>query len=136
VRFRLPQLRTTNFLIFKCLVANFTHVALIPTQQSFLAQARELIISSTSQDEIKRVHFLRPEEAITFIEELDRGDLDRKETVKGYKVRIKHSTVSYSDKKAPQKIIGKTIMQALTCLKGPNESWHPAQLVLATKNKR
>jgi hypothetical protein len=105
--------------IEKCLAAGFTHVCLISTQPSFLAQARELTTSRISQDDIKRIHFLRPEEVIAFIEELDAGDSDREETVKGYKVTVRHKPVTDSDRKARQEIIGKTIMQALKRFKEP-----------------
>lgn len=105
--------------IQKCLAAGFDQVILISTQKPFLAQAKEAASTSINPEDMKRVSFLPPESVIEFIEVIDARDEDREETVKGYKVKVKHKAVSDTDKKARQEVIGKTIMQALKRLKEP-----------------
>src|SRR5262249_13837591 len=81
-----PDYELTN--IKKCLAAQFSIVIAISGENRFLSHLKQLTTPVLSPEDLSRVHFLPPEEAVFFIQEISADDLVREDTVKGYKVKI------------------------------------------------
>ncbi|PYP88778.1 MAG: hypothetical protein DMF61_06270 [Blastocatellia bacterium AA13] len=63
--------------------------------------------------DFQRVHFFLPEELISFIDDLDAGDLESEQTVKDYKVKTKRKVVSQDERQRRKNAIGKTILDSM-----------------------
>jgi hypothetical protein len=110
-----PEYELQN--IRKGLAAGFDYVFLISTQNRFLNTVENLVASNLAADDLRRVRFFTPGEALIFIEELSANDADREDSVLGYKVKTKHKTVPDAEQKDRRDAIDQTILQALRRLK-------------------
>jgi hypothetical protein len=63
-------------------------------RSTFIKILKTSFLSSVHADELKRVRFLTPGEALISMEELSANDADSEETVLGYNVKTKHKTVA------------------------------------------
>jgi hypothetical protein len=104
--------------IQKCLAAGFMHVLLISSDRKVIARAKEAVSATFSEEELKRVRVLTPEDFFEFVESLEAHAAAREEMVRGYKVKVQYQSVTEGDQKARKQAISKVILDALKKLKG------------------
>jgi hypothetical protein len=104
--------------IQKGLAAGFMHVLLISSDRKVIARAKEAVSATFSEEELKRVRVLTPEDFFEFVESLEAHAAAREEMVRGYKVKVQYQSVTEGDQKARKQAISKVILDALKKLKG------------------
>lgn len=106
--------------IQKCIAGGFEQVVFVAAEKRTLESVRKLASTALSDNDRARVHFLTPEEVLIFLEEKDAETAAKEQTVRGYKVKVKYTAVTDTEKKARKKIIAETILQALRKIKSSN----------------
>ena len=86
---------------------------LVSTQRPFLTKMQKRAAKEIGSEGFQRIHFFLPEELISFVDDLDAGDLESEQTVKGYKVKTKRKVISEDERKRRQAAIGKTILDSM-----------------------
>jgi hypothetical protein len=99
--------------IQKRLAAGFSNVVALATEKKALRKIAEAA-ECLGPEDMGRVRFLLPEELFSFLEEQDARAATSEQTVRGYRVKVKHTAVSAEDLQA----ISQTMMQAMRRLKG------------------
>jgi predicted lipid-binding transport protein (Tim44 family) len=102
----------------KCLAAGFGHVVLISSDRKAITRATDAVIATFSEEDLKKVRVLTPEDFFEFVESLEARAAGREEMVRGYKVKVQYQPVAEGDQKARKQAISQVILEALKKLKG------------------
>ena len=105
----------------KCLAAGFDHVVSVSSDNKTLRKAKELVSAKLSEQEIRRVQFLTPEDLFSFVETLEAEAAGAETKVRGYKVKVKYRPVGEDEKKSKRQAISQVIVQALKRFKGSDK---------------
>ena len=98
----------------KCLDAGYARVALVLAKsRATQGRYRTAIIEGLSAGERERVSFLSPEEVPDYIAALAPAPAPTESMVKGYRVKVSHTTVSPEDAKARRDTLAKLVARSL-----------------------
>jgi len=95
--------------IKKCLSADFEFVVLVVPDEKRLPGLRKAVGGVLSEAEAARVRFFTPDQLFAFVEELDAKDASKSETIRGYKVKVKHTVVDNASKADRKQMLAKII---------------------------
>ncbi len=95
--------------IKKCLSADFEFVVLIVPDEKHLPGLRKAVGGVLSETEAARVRYFTPDQLFAFVEELDAKDASKSETIRGYKVKVKHTVVDNASKADRKQMLAKII---------------------------
>jgi hypothetical protein len=107
--------------IRKCLAAGFGHVVLVLPERKAIARARDAVTAALSDEDVKKVRVLTPEDCFAFVDSLDAPAAEREENVRGYKVKVQYHAVGDAEEKARKAAISEVILGALKKLKKPRK---------------
>lgn len=110
-----PEHETSN--VQKCLAAGFAYVAVISPEKKTLAKMKGPILSAVSEADSGRIIFCTPEELFAFLETLGTQAPGANEKVRGYKVKVKYTSVGEAEKKGKRQAVGQVILGALKRLR-------------------
>jgi hypothetical protein len=98
----------------KCLTARYDFVAMLSTDSKRIASLERAITPKLTKVEQAKVRFFStPDDLFTFVEELDAKDMAREQTVRGYRVRVRHQVVDKTSKAEKGQIIAKVVAGVL-----------------------
>lgn len=98
----------------KCIEAGYHFVTIISPDPKRVAGLERAISSKFAKiDQSKLRFFATPEDLFMFIEELDAKDVNREETVHGYKVRVRHQVVDKTSKAEKNQMLAKIVANVL-----------------------
>ena len=95
----------------KCLAVGFERVLVISTEPKTLKAVRRLVEQALPATEFTRVHFLTPEDALAFLNDVDASTLETKETVRGYTVKVRRKAAA--DGNAQDRRVARVVAMAL-----------------------
>jgi len=104
--------------IQKCLAGGFDVVFLISTERQLLAKVRALTDDVLGMEQRVRVHLGLPADLFVLLEELDAQGAATEESIRGYKVRVRHNAVSDQQKVAKKRAINQIMARAMKRLRG------------------
>lgn len=100
--------------LHKCLAETDGHVAVVLAKSKRVeARYRQRLIDALSAEQRKRVSFLTPEELPDYIAALAPAPEMRESTVRGYRVRVSHASVSPDEAKLRRDTLAKVIARTL-----------------------
>lgn len=98
----------------KCIVAGYDFIAVLSSDIKRIGALERAIALALAKSEQSKVRFFStPDALFSFIEELDAKDANREETVRGYRVKVKHQVVDKTSKADRTKILAKIIGDSL-----------------------
>jgi len=104
--------------IEKCLAFGFQQVVLISLDRKNLEKIKTLADEKIGSEDQERLLFFIPEEFFAYLEKEKIESMTKEETIHGYKVRVRHTYISKTEKKTKQEAISKVILQAMKRMKG------------------
>jgi hypothetical protein len=94
----------------KCIDAGYDFIMIISPDAKRVAELELAIVPTLAKCEQAKVRFFStPDALFTFVEDLDARDGNREETVRGYRVKVKHQVVDKTSKADRTKILAKII---------------------------
>ncbi|OLE55416.1 MAG: hypothetical protein AUG51_02865 [Acidobacteria bacterium 13_1_20CM_3_53_8] len=105
----------------KCLASGYDKVILLAPDQKALTKLRKVVEGQIESESMDNVMFFHPKDFVDFLEKEEAEGSNKEETVRGYKVRVKYTTLTDTDKQARKKAISQVIMQALRRMKKQEE---------------
>ncbi|MCB2189774.1 MAG: type IV secretion system DNA-binding domain-containing protein [Deltaproteobacteria bacterium] len=99
--------------IQKCLAHGYSDIVLLSHERKKLGLIRRLAEESITDADQERVHYLLPEEFITFLDSKDADRLENEKTVRGYRVKVKYRSGDPQEQKQKQEAIAKLIIDSM-----------------------
>ena len=99
--------------IQKCLAADYDTVIVLTSETKHLRKLKQHAQDKLSAKEIEKVQFFLPDDFVAFIEEEEAESQGSEQTVKGYKVKVKYSTLDKTEQKARRQSIATVILQSM-----------------------
>ena len=103
--------------IQKCLAAGYETVLVLSHEKSQLNKIRQLAANGLEPKAHERIHYLSPEELISFLDERKVSQMEQQKTVRGYKVRVNYKSQEASVQKQKQDAIAKLIVNSMKRMK-------------------
>jgi hypothetical protein len=95
----------------KCLLAGFSHVAMICADPQKLGSLKKLILEQISEEETKRIGFFSPEAFLPFVQKLAEQSITLQNTVHGYRVKVNYR--SGNGHSVRQEVVSDVILNAI-----------------------
>ena len=102
----------------KCLNAGFERVFLISSNKRHLGKLKKYIEPLLNTEQIGQVHCAAPDEFIAYLDSLGAEDANSETTIRGYKVKVKHTTVDLEDTVRRREAIAGVISKSVKRTKG------------------
>ncbi len=99
--------------IQKCLAHGYSDIVLLTHERKKLNQIRRLVQETINDDDQQRIHYLLPEEFITFLDAKSAKRLENEKTVRGYRVKVKYKAGDPKEQKQKQEAIAKLIIDSM-----------------------
>ena len=99
--------------IEKCLKADFQHVLMISSESKHLNKIRQKAVHKFSEAELRKVHFLSPEDAFSFLEKLEAKMAGGEQNVRGYNVKVNYQALDNQQKSVKKEALGQVIMNRM-----------------------
>ena len=99
--------------IQKCLDAGYGTVWAVLHERKQLRAFKRRLAEHLSEEALVKVSVLRPDELPECFSELDTGEFDREETIKGRKVRVKRVKNKHNEAAARRETVAKVIAKSL-----------------------
>ena len=101
----------------KCLAAGFDQVVVVSADPKHLNAIRSHLLAHLDEAHHDRMHFLSPEAVLAHIEELAAQTASSEETIRGYRVKVKHKAVSPEERAARRQALAGVIRRSLKHLR-------------------
>jgi hypothetical protein len=99
--------------IEKFLSASFERVILCSPERKTLEGVKTLEERKFGKSGMERISFLRPEEILTYLAEIEAAEQSKEERIKGYKVKLKYEAADKEKTKAKREAVAQVILQEL-----------------------
>lgn len=97
----------------KCLHAGYTYILACSKRPKHLAKIKEAATQAFNAQELEKLRFFLPKELVAFLDELSAQAASSEKRVKGYRVKVKYSSVDPKESKQRQSDISKAILDSL-----------------------
>jgi len=99
--------------VTKCLQAGYAQIIVLAQNDKRLRKLEKHISSNLNDQEQSQVKFFLPEAFITYLDESSAENASTEKTVRGYKVKVRYTSVSDEEKKKRRKAIADVILQSM-----------------------
>jgi hypothetical protein len=107
--------------IQKCLAAGYERVILLASDRRVLNKVKKIASEQLEEESMESVLFLMPEEFLTYLEQMEVESMNKDDTVRGYKVKVRYKAVGGEEKQTRKQAISQVILQAMRRMKKSDE---------------
>jgi hypothetical protein len=104
--------------LLKCLVAGYQHVVALSPDARRLGRLRKVAEPRIPEADRSRVHFFMPEALFSFLQELEVQQLNKEQTVRGYKVKTSFRTLSEDEERARREAVSQVVAKSMRRIQG------------------
>lgn len=97
----------------KCLKAGYTYILACSKRPKHLAKIKTAATKTFNSKELEKLRFVLPKELVAFLDELSAQAATSEKRVKGYRVKVKYSSIDPQESKQRQSDISKAILDSL-----------------------
>lgn len=101
----------------KCLAAGYSYVAEVSTEKRRLGSVRAFAKKQLTEEDFARVAFVSPEELFQLLPTLEQLPVERENTVRGYRVRVRHKPGERSAEEERRGAVSAVIAKAIRRMK-------------------
>jgi hypothetical protein len=99
--------------IEKCLRAGYDRIVVCCPENKSLEKIKALALERFDQDEQEKLHFIKPDEFYTYLQEWSTSLDDGGDRVKGYKVKVQYQSLEEDEQLAKREAVAQVILQSL-----------------------